>query len=190
MKNDFSKSFNALFEIILAVEKKEQEKYYSAVVSDSSSSTKLMAEANARIKKLRDVINSLKDIRIGAMELFEEYEVPQAEASYAEVLHAEIPQAEASYAEAPQAEVPHAAATDEDSIVKVCEALILVKPFKFLSMDCEFVSINPSDLKEPYAQLTNSMYVSTAGPVDEICKTILSKCGINEHEYGLYYEGA
>ena len=184
MKSDFSKNYNALLESILAIEKNEQEKYYSAVLSDSSSSTELMAEANARVKKLRDVLISLKDIRIGAMELLGE-----CEASHVEEPRIEASFVEAFYTEVSNAEVPHGAATNEEIIVKTCEALILVKPFKFLSMDCEFVSISPADLKEPYAKLSNSMYVSTAGPVDEVCKNILSKCGIKEHEYNLYYEG-
>ena len=156
MKNEFLQNINSLLAVILAAEKKEQEKYYNAVNSNASDSTKLMAEANARIKKLRDVINRLKDFHFEIMEILEGDDV--------------LPDAD----------------RNKDLIEKVCEALIVEKPFKFLNLNSRYVSIDPAKLEEPYVKLSNSMYVSTAGPNDVVCKEILSKCGIEEHEYHLY----
>ena len=168
MKNEFLQNINSLLAVILAAEKKEQEKYYNAVNSSASDSTKLMAEANARIKKLRDVINKLKDFQFEVMEILEGDDVlPALEGSV-------LPDAD----------------DNEGLIEKVCEALIVEKPFRFLSMDSKYVSIDPTVLEEPYVKLSNSMYVSTARPDDEVCKEILSKCGIEEREYHLFYKGA
>ena len=160
MKQEFKQNINSLFKIVLSLERKEQEKYYDAVNSDASDSTKLMTDANVRINKIRDVIEIIKNIHINVLEIFEDADVPIAEEC------------------------------SEDTIVNVCEALILSKPYGFLSMNSEFVSVDRAKLKEPFVQLSNSMYVSTAEPARVICKEILSKCGIKEHEYGLYYKGA
>ena len=157
MKNEFLQNVNSLLAIILTAEKKEQEKYYNAVNSNASDSTKQMAEANARIKKLRDVINRLKDFHFEVMEILEDDE--------------DLPAAEDS----------------ANLIEKVCEALIVAKPFKFLSLDSKHVSIDPANVEEPYVKLSNSMYVSIAGPPNDVCKEILSKCGVDEHEHSLYY---
>ena len=160
MYNDFLQNIKSLTTTILAAEKKEQEKYYNAVISNASDSKKIMAEANARIKKLRDVINRLKDFHFEVMEILEDGE--------------DLPKA----------------GNNGALIEKVCEALIVAKPFKFLSMNSRYVGVDPIILEEPCVKLSNSMYVSTAGPADEVCREILSKCGIEEHEFGLYYEGA
>ena len=163
MKNSFLQNVNSLLAVILAAEKKEQEKYYIAVNSNASDSTRIMAKANARIKKLRDVINRLKDFHFEVMEILE--------------------------GEDEDNEVIPETYSDEDLITKVCEALIVAKPFKFLSLESSFVAIDPSGLDEPFVKLSNSMYVSTAAPADVICKDVLAKCGVEEHEYKLYYEG-
>ena len=160
MKIEFQKNINSLFEIILTIEKKEQEKYYNAVKSDTIIAKKLMAEANKRINKLRDVIDIIKNIHIETLNVFDEDEIQEK------------------------------TITNDEKIIKMCEELILAKPYGFLSINSEYVSINPDNLKEPLKQLTNSMYVSTAGSADVICKEILSKCGIKEQEYNLYYKEA
>ena len=168
MKNEFLQNINSLLAIILTAERKEQEKYYRAVNSNASDSTKRMAESNARIKKLRDVINRLKDFHFEVMEILEGDEI--------------LPVAED--------EVLPEVDDNGNLIEKVCEALIVAKPFKFLSLDSKYVSIDPANLEEPYAKLSNSMYVSTGGPVGDVCREILSKCGVDEHEYVLFYKGA
>ena len=173
MKNGFLQNINSLLAIILAAEKKEQEKYYEAVSSSASDSTKLMSEANARIKKLRDVINRLKDFHFEIMEILENDDILLV------TENEDLP--EANNEDCPEAD------NDESLIEKVCEALIVAKPFKFLSMDCMYVGINPTDLEEPYVKLSNSMYVSVADPADVVCKEILNKCGIEEHEHSLYF---
>ena len=161
MKNEFQQNINSLLATILTAEKKEQEKYYSAVNSISSSSISQMAEANGRIKKLRDVINRIKDFHFEVMEILEDDEEPTTEAY-----------------------------SDAQLIEKVCEALIVAKPFKFLSLNSKYVNIDSSNLAEPFVKLSNSMFVSTAEPADEVCKEILLKCGVLEHEHNLYYRGA
>ena len=175
MKNEFWQNINSLLAVVLTAEKKEQGKYYDAVNSNASDSKKHMAEADARIKKLRDVIIKLKDFHFEMMEILDDVDFSPDEAD-------KVPLAAVDVC------LP-AEKIDKELIVKVCEALIVAKPFKFLSMRSKFVNIDPSNLEEPYVKLTNSMYVSTAEPADVICKEILSYCGIEEHEYHLYYEG-
>ena len=160
MKNEVLQNIYSLLATILTAEKKEQEKYYSAVNSDTGASKRLMAEANARVKKLREVIDKLKDFHFEVIKILED-EAPPAQAD-----------------------------SDEDLIVNVCEALIVEKPFKFLSLECEYVKTDLAELQEPYVKLSNSMYVSTAGPADEICKDILAKCDVEEHAFGSYYRRA
>ena len=176
MKNEFLQNFNSLLAVVLTADKKEQEKYYDAVNSNASDSKKLMAEANERIRKLRDVINRLKDFHFEMVEILEDVDISPDEVYEAQPATASD-------------DVSCAKKTDKELIVKVCEALIVAKPFKFLSMRSRYVNIDPSNLEEPYEKLTNSMYVSIAEPADVVCKEILSYCGIEEHEYHLYYEG-
>ena len=168
MNDGILHNINSLLAVILAAEKKEQEKYYRAVTSSASDSSKIMAEANARIKKLRDVINKLKDFHFEVMEILEGEEI--------------LP--------ATDDEVFPETDSGKDLIEKTCEALIIAKPFEFLGINSKHVSVDPASLEEPYVKLSNSMYVTTAGPADVICKEILSKCGIEEHEFVLYYKGA
>ena len=173
MKNEFLQNVNSLLTIVLAKEKKEQERYYDAVNSSASDSTKLMAEANAQIKKLRDVINRLKDFHLEMVEILEDEEI--------------LPTKDNGVLSVEDINISPIADDDDNLIEKVCEALILAKPFKFLGMDSKYVDIDPANLEKPYVKLTNSMYVSTAGPADEVCKEILFKCGVEEHEFSQYY---
>ena len=192
MKNGFIQNINSLLAVILAAEKKEQGKYYDAVNSIAGDSTRIMAEANARIKKLRDVVSKLKDFQFEVMEILEGEEVLYETHEEAATVEDDGILPEADYYVPPKVDsgVLPKAFSNEELIAEVCETLIVEKPFKFLGMDCKYVGIDPASLDEPYVKLTNSMYVSTAEPADVVCREILSKCGIDEQDYHLYYKGA
>ena len=190
MKNEFLQNVNSLLTIVLAAEKKEQEKYYNAVSSNASDSTKLMAEANARIKKLREVIIRLKDFHFEVMKILECGDILLSENAEAMPAAADIAKPADCDEVLPAFEVLPVAGGNGALIEKVCEALIVAKPFKFLSMKSKYVGIDPASLDEPHVKLSNSMYVSTAGPADVVCREILLSCGIEEHEFRLYFEGA
>ena len=79
----------------------------------------------------------------------------------------------------------------QEILSKLCEAMVLRKPYKFASISVtptlgeseqRVLSLDEQKITEPYAKLSNGLYVTTAGSPKEIktrCEHILKACGYN-----------
>ena len=186
MKNEFLKNCNSLLDVILSIEKREQKRYYEAVGSESRESTKIMLDANAKIRKLRDIINSFKSFHFDVLEILGEdvtfvEKKPESEGSHSFTLFGE----------------KHFANSKEEMVMQFCEAVILVKPHQFLGMGYEsgpqamkFAGFDGNTIEKPHIKLSNALYISIAGDTADICVKVLDKCGIDRKEFCLGFEEA
>jgi hypothetical protein len=84
---------------------------------------------------------------------------------------------------------PYSVNSWQELITKLCETLLLKKPYKFATLSVAplpgiseqiTLSLDEQQIKEPRTKLSNGFFVTAAGSPDEIkahCERILKACG-------------
>lgn len=76
----------------------------------------------------------------------------------------------------------------QELLTKLCEAMVLIKPYKLISLSVlpvtgagrRMLSLDEQQIPEPHTKLSNGFYISNAGSPNEIktrCELILKACG-------------
>jgi hypothetical protein len=193
MPDEIIRYFSGLFAALRAEEIKQKERYDGAIdIEDVAEATAVTVDARAKIQRLR---KWLEDLRRMNREIEIAYPPePQAalEPTETRVMTALRPAGGAASAEVvtvPQfSPIGEAALTERELLIKLCETMILKKPYRFASLAGHVpaaASGRPilsmdEQRTESRQKLSNGLFVDTGGSDDELkarCEHIISACG-------------